>query len=131
MRRIPPQRPTSIVHREHDRQTLVRLMIVLLCGLALAGGFVRATAQHVSAIRYGYRSEELRRERARLLEQQHQLHLALNEVASPVNLERAARDIGLEPARAAQLRIVKSGDGNGTVPESPSQGHRSPAVSRR
>ncbi len=107
MRRIPPQRHNSIVRREHDRQTLVCLMIVLLCGLALAGGFVRATAQHVSAVRYGYRSEELRRERARLLEQQRQLHLALNEVASPVNLERAAREIGLEPARAAQVKFVK------------------------
>ncbi len=80
----------------------------------------RATAQHVSAVRFGYRSEELRRERAQLLEQQRQLHLAMNEIASPAKLERAAREIGLEPARAAQVKIVEANESDRVMPDAPS-----------
>ena len=54
-------------------------------------------------MRYGYRSEELRRERERLLAEQRRLLVALEESNSPARLERAAREIGLEPARPAQV----------------------------
>ncbi|MBA2501470.1 MAG: hypothetical protein H0V27_01190 [Pyrinomonadaceae bacterium] len=131
MRRVSPQGFNSVVRREHDRGTFLRLMIVLLCGLVLAGGFVRATAQHVSAVRFGYRSEELRRERAQLLEQQRQLHLAMNEIASPAKLERAAREIGLEPARAAQVKIVEANESDRVMPDAPSQERQSRVVNRR
>ncbi|MBA2340740.1 MAG: hypothetical protein H0V88_10120 [Pyrinomonadaceae bacterium] len=130
MRRVPTQRPNSTIKRERDRQTLLHLSVVLLCGLTLACGFVRATAQHVSAIRYGYQSEELRRERARLLEQQRKLSLALDEAAAPAKLERAAREIGLEPARAAQVRIIKANESDAArTPES--QMRASSAASRQ
>ncbi len=130
MRRVQTQRHNSTIRRERDRRTLLHLCVVLSCGLALACGFVRATAQRVSAVRYGYQSEELRRERARLLEEQRKLSLALDETAAPARLERAARELGLEPARAAQVRIIKANESDAArIPKS--QIRASSAASRQ
>ena len=45
----------------------------------------------------------VRREREALLDEQRRLLLALEQHSSPENLERAARGLGLQPARAAQI----------------------------
>jgi hypothetical protein len=111
MRRMPGQHLNFSVRRERDRHALVRQILLLACGLVLTGGFIVAARQHFAAVRYGYRNEELRRERARLLEEQQRLQLALDETASPVQLERAAREIGLQPTRPVQMGAgVKSHD---------------------
>lgn len=104
MKRMPQlQRSNSLVHRERDARSLVRLTAVLLCGLVLAGGFIRAAAQHTIAVSYGYQSEALLRERERLLDERDYLLAERDAANSPARLEQAARRIGLEQARAAQV----------------------------
>ena len=103
MRRLPSDQPNFVVRRERDRRALMRLVLLLFCGLVLSGGFVFAAGQRFSAVRYGYRSEELRRERARLLEEQRRLILAREQATSPARLESAARAIGMQPVRPSQV----------------------------
>ena len=103
MRRLPQQQRNSDVRRERDERAFRRLLVVLAGGLLLAGGFVVAVGQHFAAVQYGYRNEALRREREQLLAEQQQLQLALDEATSPAALERAARELGMQPARAAQM----------------------------
>jgi cell division protein FtsL len=81
----------------------MRLVLLLVCGLVLSGGFVFAAGQRFSAVRYGYKSEELRRERERLLEEQRRLILAREQATSPAQLESAARAIGMQPVRPSQV----------------------------
>jgi cell division protein FtsL len=112
MRRLPLNQPNSTITRERDGRALGRLAMLLFCGLVLASGFVFAAGQHFAAVRYGYQSEELRRERARLLEEQRRLLLAREEASSPVHLESAARELGMQPVQPAQISSASSVDTN-------------------
>ena len=103
MRRLPQQQNNSNVARERDERADRRQLVLLVGGLLLASGFVVTIWQHFSAVQYGYKNEALRQEHARLLAEQQQLQLALDEAAAPVALERAARQLGMQPARAAQM----------------------------
>ena len=103
MRRLPPNQPNFTVHRERDGRALSRLVLLLCCGLMLSGGFVYAAGQRFHTVRYGYQSEELRRERERLLEEQRRLMLAREQAASPVRLERAARELGMQAVEPSQV----------------------------
>jgi hypothetical protein len=51
--------------------------------------------QHFAALRYGYETQNLRRERDQLAEQQRRLILQREEAASPVKLEQAAKRLGI------------------------------------
>src|SRR5919206_1737685 len=103
MRRLPQQYANPYVRRERDPRALRRQMILLAGCLVLAAGFVAAVRQQILAVDYGYKTEALRREREQLLDEQRRLLLALEERSSPAHLERAAREIGLQPTRAAQI----------------------------
>jgi hypothetical protein len=103
MRRVPQQHPNFYVRRERDGRALRRQASLLGCCLLLACGFVVAARQQFAAVHYGYRSEALRRERDRLLEEQGRLRFALEQRNAPGELERAAREMGLQPARASQI----------------------------
>jgi cell division protein FtsL len=111
MRRLPSTQRNFTITRERDRRAFSRLALLLMCGLVLTGGFVFAAGQHFAAVRYGYQSEELRRERARLLEEQRRLLLEREVATSPTRLERAAREIGLQPVQAAQVNARKNAAG--------------------
>lgn len=104
MKRFPQQNLNNGVQREHDRRALKRQLTMLVCGLVMAGGFVAAAGQHFAAVRYGYEGEELRLKRAQLLEEQQQLIMRINAATSPAALERAALEIGMQPARASQIK---------------------------
>lgn len=112
MRRLPQSQPNSTIRRERDMRALGRLTLLLFCGLILAGGFVFAATQHFAAVRYGYQSEELRRERAQLLEEQRRLLLAREEATSPTRLESAARELGMQPVQPAQVGVGSRSDGS-------------------
>lgn len=103
MRRVPQQHANSHVRRERDGRSLARQVTLLACCVVLAAGFVFAARQKIVAVQYGYRSEELRRERERLLEERRRLLLAVEEHSSPAKLEREAERLGLQPARASQI----------------------------
>ena len=108
MRRLPAHQPNYTIHRERDWHALRRLALLLLCGLILAGGFVFAAGQHFAAVRFGYKTEALRREQEQLLEAQRRLLLEREQLIAPARLESAARDIGLQPVQAAQIDTANS-----------------------
>ena len=103
MRRVPQQHANSPVRRERDPRSLTRQALLLSACVMLAAGFVFAARQKIAAVQYGYRSEELRRERERLIEEQRRLLLNIEESTSLEQLERAGRGLGLQPARAAHI----------------------------
>src|SRR5256885_9372815 len=113
MKRVPPDHLNFKVHRERDGRSFSRLTLLLCCGLFLAGGFIFAARQHFAAVRYGYQSEELRRERGKLLEEQRRLLLAREQAANPSRLETAARAICMQPVQSAQLDPPKGSERNG------------------
>jgi hypothetical protein len=108
MRRVPSTQRNSKIHRDRDVRALSRLALLLFCGLVLAGGFVFAAQQHFAAVDYGYKSEELRRERERLLEEKQQLMLKKEQAFAPARLATQARELGLKPLVASQVGIQKA-----------------------
>ena len=70
VRRVPSRQRNSPVARELDQSALIRLVLLLVCGLALAGGFVYAGGQHFAALKFGYQTEKLRSVRNSLAEEQ-------------------------------------------------------------
>jgi len=107
MKRVPSKQRNSRVHRQRDTRALSRLALLLVFGLFLAGGFVFAARQHFTAIDYGYKNEDLRRERARLLEEKQQLMLKREQAFAPARLAVQARELGLKPLEASQVGTQK------------------------
>ena len=107
VRRIPSRQRNARVARERDRGALLRLGLLLFCGLTLAGGFVYAGDQHFAALKLGYETENLRKVRNELAEDQRRFLLEREAAASPARLERAARQLGMQPMQAEQLDPLK------------------------
>ncbi|HEX8635390.1 MAG TPA: hypothetical protein VF703_14685 [Pyrinomonadaceae bacterium] len=107
MKRFPQQNFNHGVRRERDTRSLRRQLVMLACGLVMAGGFVAAAGQHFAAVRYGYDGEKLRAERARLMAEHQQLILQINAATAPASLDRAAREIGMQPARPSQINRAR------------------------
>jgi cell division protein FtsL len=108
MRRLPLNQPNHTVRRERDRAALSRLGLLLLCGFMLTCGFVYAAGQHFAAVRHGYQTEELRRERARLLEEQDRLLLEREQQTAPARLQEAAQRLGMQQAQPGQIGVARS-----------------------
>ena len=108
MRRVPQQYPNPHVRRERDPRAARRQALLLTGCLLLACGFVYAVRQQILAVDYGYKTEALRREREELLDEQRRLLLAVEESSSPARLEEAGRELGMRPARAAQIEAAAS-----------------------
>ena len=107
MRRVPSKQRNAKIHRDRDLRALSRLALLLLCGLVLASGFVFAAQQHFAAVDYGYKSEELRRERERLVAEQQQRMLKKEQAFAPAQLATQARELGLKPLLASQVGVQK------------------------
>ena len=103
MRRVPQQYPNPHVRRERDPRAARRQALLLAGCLVLAFGFIYAVRQQILAVDYGYKAEALRRERETLLDEQSRLLLAFEENSSPARLEEAGRELGMQPARSAQI----------------------------
>jgi hypothetical protein len=82
---------------------------LLFFGLVLSGGFVFAARQHFTALDYGYKSEDLRRERDKLLAEKQQLMLKREQALAPARLAKQARELGLKPILASQVGTQKAG----------------------
>ena len=108
MRRLPQQYPNPHVRRQRDPRAARRQAILLVGCLVLACGFLYAVRQQILAVDYGYKTEALRREREELLDEQRKLKLAFEESSSPARLEEAGRELGMQPARAAQIEAAAS-----------------------
>jgi cell division protein FtsL len=107
VRRVPSKQRNARVTRERDRGVFLRLGMLLLCGLGLAGGFVYAGVQHFAALKLGYETQDLRKIRDNLAEEQRRFLLERESAASPARLERAARQLGMQPMQPAQLDPLK------------------------
>jgi cell division protein FtsL len=103
VRRIPSRQRNAPVTRERDQGAIARLGLLLLCGIILAGGFVYAGIQHFAALKLGYQTENLRRVRDHLAEDQRRFLLEREAAASPARLERAARQLGMQAMQSAQI----------------------------
>lgn len=103
IRRVPAKHRNARIVREKDAEAFLRLALLLVVGLGLTCGFVYAGRQHFAALRYGYETENLRREHEKLAEQERRLILQREEAASPVKLEQAAKRLGMQPLQAAQI----------------------------
>lgn len=108
MKRVPSKQRNSQIHRDRDMRALSRLALLLVCGLVLASGFVFAAEQHFAALDYGYKSEGLRRERERLLEEKQHLMLTKEQAFAPARLAIQARELGLRPLVASQVGTQKA-----------------------
>jgi cell division protein FtsL len=117
VRRLPSRQRNASVVQGSDRTAQTRLALLLLCGLVLAGGFLYACGLHFAALRYGYQTETLRREREHLLEEQRRFLLEREEAASPARLERAARQLGMQPMQPGQMDPLRAA--RNRSPESP------------
>jgi uncharacterized protein HemX len=112
VRRVPSKHRNAPIARAKENNAVLRLGLLLVIGLGLACGFVYAGRQHFAALKYGYQTENLRRERDQLAQEQHRLILQREEAASPVKLEQAAKRLGMQPLQPAQvdpLRQVAKG----------------------
>jgi cell division protein FtsL len=116
MKRLPAGQLNTRIHRERDLSALSRLALLLFCGLALTCGFLFAAKQHFAAIQYGYKSQDLRREHERLVQEQRRLLLMKEEATSPVRLEPAARGLGLQPVKPGQIAVRADDKRNETRP---------------
>lgn len=112
IRRVPSRQRNARVARESDRDAFLRLGLLLFCGLGLASGFVYAGRQHFAALKYGYETENLRRERDQLAEEHRRFLLQREEAASPVRLERAARQLGMQPLQPGQVDPLRQSTGS-------------------
>ena len=107
MRRVPSKHRNAPVVRQRDRGAVKRFLVLLACGLVLAGGFVYAGGQHFAALRLGYQTEKLRNALTAAREEQRRLTVEKEIAASPARLERAARQLGMQPMQAAQIDPLK------------------------
>jgi cell division protein FtsL len=103
MNRFPEHQLNAKIRRTRDVTALSRLALLLFCGLVLACGFIFAAKQHFAAVQYGYQNESLRNERKRLLEENQRLSLEKERAIAPDKLGPAARRLGLQTPRAAQI----------------------------
>jgi hypothetical protein len=108
MKRVPSKQRNATIHRDRDGRALSRLALLLFCGLVLASGFVFAARQHFAAVQYGYRSESLREERAKLLEEQQHLLLKRQQAYAPARLQSEGIGLGLKPLVASQMGTQKT-----------------------
>jgi len=107
IRRVPTKQRNTLIKRERDQNLVIRLGLLLVCGLTLAVGFVYAAGQHFESLKLGYQTEDLRRVRDRLEAEQRRFILAHEAAASPARLERAARQLGMQPMQASQIDPLK------------------------
>jgi cell division protein FtsL len=98
---------------------LGRLAMLLVCGLILASGFVYAGVQHFAALKLGYETENLRKIRNALVEDQHRFQLEHDAAVSPARLEQAARQLGMQPMQAAQIDPLQRAVNTSTEKDSP------------
>jgi cell division protein FtsL len=103
MRRVPSKHRNRLAPRQKEQGALGRLALLLLCGLVLASGFVYAGVQHIGALRLGYETQKLRSDLDKAQEDQKRLMMARETAVSPIRLEQAARQLGMQPMMPAQI----------------------------
>lgn len=107
IRRLPSKQFNTIITHSREKSPIARLVLLLFCGLVLASGFVYAGGKHFAALRLGYQTEKLRVALDNAREEQRRLLLEREAASSPARLERAARQLGMQPLQPAQIDPLK------------------------
>ena len=110
IRRLPSKQPNTIIAHSRAKSPITRLVLLLVCGLALAGGFIYAGGKHFAALRLGYQTERLRVALDNAREEQRRLLLEREAASSPARLERAARQLGMQALQPAQIDPLKQSE---------------------
>ncbi len=94
------------IRRPVDRQALRKLSVGIGASILVICGFAFSIWQHVESVTYGYRTEQLRRERQRLDAEKRKQELERAYRSSPEVIERAARDLGLVRPDSSQVVVA-------------------------
>ncbi|MFQ5791521.1 MAG: cell division protein FtsL [Acidobacteriota bacterium] len=94
--------------RQVDRKRHRELWMVAITGLVLAAAVLAYGWQHFERIQLGYRMEELRLEKERLVKIQRQLELERAALTSPDRLEAIAFQLGMVPPSVSQIFAVEA-----------------------
>jgi hypothetical protein len=84
------------VVRPVSGRVFIWLAAVAVAGSIISCGFMISARQHFEAVTVGYEKESLRQQRAALEEQVRKLQVDLAQVTSPIELERRARQLGMD-----------------------------------
>jgi hypothetical protein len=103
----------SRVVRPVSGRVFVWLAVIAVAGAMISCGFMISARQHFESVAVGYESETLRQQRAAVEEQLRKLELELARTSAPIELERRARQLGLERPgiKSAKIRRPASETG--------------------
>ncbi len=94
--------------RQVDRRRRREMQMVAVTAFALAVAVLAYAWQHFEMIRIGYRMEELRMTRERLLRTERQLALERASLISPDRIEAIATErLGLRPPSVSQVIVIE------------------------
>ena len=93
------------VVRPVSGRVFIWLAAIAVVGSVISCGFMISARQHFQAVAAGYDKESLRQQRAVLEEQLRKLELDLAQASSPIELERRARQLGMDRPEAISSRI--------------------------
>jgi len=93
------------VVRPVSSRVFVWLGVIAVVGSLICCGFMISARQHFEAVTVGYEKEALRQQRAALEDQLRKLELDLAQASSPIELERRARQLGLERPQFKSSKI--------------------------
>ncbi|MCI0486165.1 MAG: hypothetical protein L0229_06145 [Blastocatellia bacterium] len=77
------------------------MIVIAVAGTLVSSGFIISARKHFKAVELGYQNEDLRREAIQLEEKKRQLELERARALLPPEIERRARNLGLERAGKA------------------------------
>jgi len=100
---------SRLVRQKDARRT--RDMVLVGFALALAPAcFLGYLVQHVSAVQYGYKIEELRHQRDELAATNARLRIEQSYLTEPARLEPMARQLGMTLPQAGQMQPIETPD---------------------
>lgn len=94
------------LYKPSDQRAFRRLMLILLLISVVAGSLIYATWQHVEALRLGYRTDQLVRERDRREAEKRQLELERAYQRSPQVIEELARRLGMIRPDSSKVIVI-------------------------
>ncbi|HXF05857.1 MAG TPA: cell division protein FtsL [Blastocatellia bacterium] len=94
------------LYKPSDQRAFRRLMLILLLIIGVAGSLIYATWQHVEALRLGYRTDQLVRERDRREAEKRQLELERAYQRSPQVIEELARRLGMIRPDSSKVIVI-------------------------
>jgi hypothetical protein len=105
---LPKNQKSEPVRREKDKTVWRYCFLMLLFGGILVVGFFFAARQHFSAISLGMKNSELRKQRDELQTEERRLKVSREMAFSHTELEKAARNIGLEKKSEPDFEITSN-----------------------